>query len=65
MTWSPLLPAAELLSTPPGDQGGFRSFSMFWVGGLAALAGGATGQPIILRTATIPFLGGSLRRGGW
>lgn len=25
----------------------------------------AAGQPIILRTATVPFLGGSSRRGAW
>jgi len=49
----------------PSSEGGFRSFTMFWIGGLAALSGAAAGQPIILRTATIPFLGGSLRRGGW
>jgi len=64
---SPLsdLPLSTLPSAAAPAQGGFRSFTMFWLGGLAALAGGATGQPIILRTATIPFLGGSLRRGGW
>ena len=58
----PPIPNLPLETSPTG---GFRSFTMFWLGGLAALAGGATGQPIILRTATIPFLGGSLRRGGW
>ena len=64
---SPLsdLPLGAEPAAAAGSQGGFRSFVGFWVGGLAALAGGATGQPIILRTATIPFLGGSLRRGGW
>lgn len=46
-------------------EAGFRSFAMFWLGGIAGVTAAAGGQPIILRTATVPFLGGSLRRGGW
>jgi hypothetical protein len=42
---------------------GFRSFAMFWVGGVSGTTFVSTGQPIIKRTATIPFLGGSLRQG--
>jgi len=30
---------------PAAAQGGFRSFVGFWVGGLAALSGGAVGNP--------------------
>ena len=59
------LSSLPVSAAPPGADGGYRSFFGFWFGGLAASVGGATGQPIILRTATVPFLGGSLRRGGW
>lgn len=48
-----------------GPEGGFRSFFGFWFGGMSAPSGVIPGQPIIKRISTVPFLGGSLRRGGW